>query len=519
MSREPVLVVEDTPVSSKVLKVLLSRHGYDVQTASSAEEALQVLETFRPRIILTDIQLPGMDGLDLVRRLKSNPVTRDTVVLAVTAFAMKSDEQKALEAGCDGYITKPIDAHTFPKLIQQYLKQGGKTMQEDLVALSADPADTTLCLRDLQRRFAAEGIEESERLLGTLDAAFDSRKALVTAHRWAGAAGSIGYPQITQAAREFETVLQQNGCGSTTRTREMLTELAGLFGDALNSEPESRSAASRGEPTEEAGLVSAALGALSAHQEAYPAVLATLAGKRIALAGFPPEQAARLARVLEGCQAFSRDLGTLPDAEKVRLFDAVIVNVGPHVDIPQWNKPVLMIGPREILLQQRVQNAEQDFLFAPWTDDEFTLRLYFVISRAPQGHLTQPSAFAGGRRRVVVADDDSTICAILEASLRNAGLECRVAHDGGAALELILSWQPDLAVLDVNMPSRSGYEVLSTLRSDPVTREMRVILLTARQQETDVIRGFGLGADDYVIKPFSPMELIARMKRLLGKNV
>jgi len=108
--------------------------------------------------------------------------------------------------------------------------------------------------------------------------------------------------------------------------------------------------------------------------------------------------------------------------------------------------------------------------------------------------------------------------ALVEAAVGNAGFECRVATDGSAALETIRSWQPDLAVLDVNMPNRSGFEVLSALRNDPLTREIRVILLTARQQETDVIRGFSLGADDYVIKPFSPMELVARMKRLLGKN-
>jgi two-component system phosphate regulon response regulator PhoB len=68
------------------------------------------------------------------------------------------------------------------------------------------------------------------------------------------------------------------------------------------------------------------------------------------------------------------------------------------------------------------------------------------------------------------------------------------------------------------MPNQSGYEVLASVRNDPLTRDIRVILLTARQQETDVVRGFGLGADDYVIKPFSPMELIARLKRLLGKS-
>ena len=75
-----------------------------------------------PCLILADIRLPGMDGLEMTRRLKADPETMDIVVVAVTALAMKGDKQKALDAGCDGYITKPIDVKTFPTLIRQYLK-------------------------------------------------------------------------------------------------------------------------------------------------------------------------------------------------------------------------------------------------------------------------------------------------------------------------------------------------------------------------------------------------------------
>ena len=76
-------------------------------------------------------------------------------------------------------------------------------------------------------------------------------------------------------------------------------------------------------------------------------------------------------------------------------------------------------------------------------------------------------------------------------------------------------YRPHAAVLDVNMPGMDGYEVLSAVRAEEIP--VRVLLLTARQQESDVIRGFTLGADDYVVKPFSPMELVARMKRLLWR--
>src|ERR1700736_1255874 len=123
MTNNSVLIVDDTPVNLKLVRVLLSRQGFDVRTASTAEEALEDAESFRPRLVLADIQLPGMDGLEMTRRLKSAPETRDTIVLALTAFAMKGDEEKAFDAGCDAYITKPIDTRSFPALIRQYLSK------------------------------------------------------------------------------------------------------------------------------------------------------------------------------------------------------------------------------------------------------------------------------------------------------------------------------------------------------------------------------------------------------------
>ncbi|HLX37435.1 MAG TPA: response regulator, partial [Candidatus Binataceae bacterium] len=105
----------------KLARVLLASEGYQIRTASSAEEALAMLETFSPRLILMDLQLPGIDGLELVRRLKADPVRRDIVMVALTAYAMKADEAQAFAAGCDGYITKPIDPDDFSSVIKRHL--------------------------------------------------------------------------------------------------------------------------------------------------------------------------------------------------------------------------------------------------------------------------------------------------------------------------------------------------------------------------------------------------------------
>ena len=123
MSRGTILVVDDHPTNLKLCKVMLSVDGYEVHTAADAEEALARLDVVRPRLILMDIQLPGMDGLELTRRLKADPATRDIVVVALTAYAMQGDEQKALDAGCDGYVAKPIDTRLLAATVERYLAQ------------------------------------------------------------------------------------------------------------------------------------------------------------------------------------------------------------------------------------------------------------------------------------------------------------------------------------------------------------------------------------------------------------
>jgi CheY-like chemotaxis protein len=121
VSGEAVLVVDDSAVNLKLAKTLLAHHGYRVETAGGAREALEVLQRFTPRLILLDLQMPEMDGFELARRLKEDPATREVVIVALTAYAMRGDEERARAAGCDGYIAKPIDTRTLPQRIAGFL--------------------------------------------------------------------------------------------------------------------------------------------------------------------------------------------------------------------------------------------------------------------------------------------------------------------------------------------------------------------------------------------------------------
>ena len=122
MAGKTILIVDDNPLNLKLVNVLLVGEGYDVRTANDSEEVLQLLRECHPQLILMDIQLPGIDGLELTRRLKADPATRDIAVIGLTAYAMKGDEKRIRAAGCDGYIPKPIDTRILPSFIKGYLR-------------------------------------------------------------------------------------------------------------------------------------------------------------------------------------------------------------------------------------------------------------------------------------------------------------------------------------------------------------------------------------------------------------
>jgi two-component system, cell cycle response regulator DivK len=120
-----ILLVDDSLPNLKLTRFLLMQDGFDVRTAENAEQALLALETGVPNMILMDIQMPGMDGLALTRHLRRDGSLGNVPIVALTASAIKGDEQIARAAGCDGYITKPIDTRTFVNVVREYA--GGRS--------------------------------------------------------------------------------------------------------------------------------------------------------------------------------------------------------------------------------------------------------------------------------------------------------------------------------------------------------------------------------------------------------
>jgi len=126
MAGELILIVEDNEKNLKLVRDVLQFKGYRTLEAETAEDGLALAQSHRPNVILMDIQLPGIDGVEALRRLRAEPGTASIPVIALTAFAMKDDRERFLDAGFDGYIDKPINVKEFPEQVRQFCERARK---------------------------------------------------------------------------------------------------------------------------------------------------------------------------------------------------------------------------------------------------------------------------------------------------------------------------------------------------------------------------------------------------------
>lgn len=118
-----ILLVEDNPVNMRLIKLTLKNENYEFLEAVNGEEALTMAESQTPDLIVLDIQIPKVDGYEVARRLKKTPQTQSIPIIALTAHAMKGDEEKIINAGCDMYVSKPFDTQKFKSLVQSLLEK------------------------------------------------------------------------------------------------------------------------------------------------------------------------------------------------------------------------------------------------------------------------------------------------------------------------------------------------------------------------------------------------------------
>ncbi len=489
-----ILLAEDNPVERKLLGIRLTQMGYQVVAVADGVEALERTRTQRPDLVVSDVLMPRLDGFRLCRTLRRDPELGAVPVVLISSANIEEDDRLlALEMGASAFVPRTPDCREIIEAIQASLQEG------------APPAcaQDAEWLAEMRSRFLNEGGEECRVMLEALESGFDPVALRQLTHRWAGVGGTLGFPQISQRAYELEKLCERPFEEPSGALRAPLEQIHELFADAAR----------------------AAWTALAASAE----VMECLQRKQVVLVGFAPPEATVLSRALERAGAVPQVLSleaAAPHSPALASTDLIILLLEAQASHSSWLeaealaakvRPLLVVGSRELLFRAGavVRKRAADFLLAPWSLEEALLRAARILRRAPA---PEPAAVAGERRqaRVLVADDDPAVVALVSATMNNYGLPCDTALDGAQALEMTRTLRPSLLVLDINLPAVDGFEVLAKLKRDPETRDIPVVLLSARQQEADVLRGFGLGAADYVVKPFGPLELVARVRRLLG---
>lgn len=237
-----------------------------------------------------------------------------------------------------------------------------------------------------------------------------------------------------------------------------------------------------------------------------------LNGRSVALVALPRETMMDVSAVLDRAgvawQASSA-AGRL-DSSGVAL---IITSAESAGDLPSPPCPVMVLASVDDVGKLDAGSCDDFVVVPPLDGAELLVRAGNLLVR-------RPAAVRSGAAVpvVVAADDDPTTTAIVRAVVTQNGMTCHVGSDGKMGLELVRRHRPAVVILDVNMPYLDGFQVLSSIRQDPEIASTPVVMLTSVQQEADVVRAFALGADDYVVKPFNPMELLARLKRTIRKD-
>ena len=501
MAGDTILIVEDAPETLKGTAAFLRQEGFRVYIASTAEQAWSTLRFLTPDLILMDFMLPGMDGWELTARIKQDARLQRSLVVGVTAATAPEDERRSMEAGCDGFLAKPIAPPVLLARVREFLR----SRKPNHVAFSPEPASSPEPsaedripnlpgneLAELQQSFLKAGKGVSRQLLTGIEGEFDAAKASRTVHQWIGSAGLLGFPAIAERARAAETALHAVPF-IRDRLRGPLTYLARSFYN-----PSGR-------------LTEPVLQSLSR----------ALRGKNIALIGLSDEAADLMCGALEevGARARLFDVHQSPNDEAVSRCHVVVVHALPQNRICPWLAedvsalpplPTFFFGsPDDLLaLNPRIQGLASGFLVAGCLEEEVLMRLRLAIAHPPS---TANRGVAAGTRELVIAYDDVSSRPLIEAWLKEHGLPFRTASNGPEAILLLHNVQPSAAIIDLGM---DGFEVLAAIRTAALP--VRALFVAPQSQEEEILRGFSLGAEDYLVQPFGPMELIARAKRLLS---
>jgi two-component system cell cycle response regulator len=413
MDGKKILIIEDDEKNTKLMRVILEREGYRIFSTTEARVGIDMAREHRPFLILMDIQLPGLDGLSATRMIKLDPVTRDIPVVGVSAYAMEEDIEKALKAGCNGYITKPIDVHSFmERIIDTVMKKDQKCARPSDVSMARTKRilvvdDNPLNVKLFSSKLAREGYETVP--------AYDGREAL---------------------ARVLE------------------------------------------EPTD--------------------IVLLDL-----------------MMPVIDGFEVLEK----LKSNPKTKNIPVIVITALTEAE-ERLNKleakaDELLIKPVSTLeLLMRVKSM----LHLREIKDQLDERKDQLTSVPALEYKKQESPRSKKKPFILIVEDEDKDAKLVAVYLADAPYKLKRARNGKEAFSIIKKKKADIILLDILLPDIDGFEICRRLKSSEDTKNIQIIAVTNVTDLEDREKSMEIGMDEYLIKPVNKQELRIRIKACLKRK-
>jgi len=413
MENQKILVVEDNPTNMKLIRGLLGIGKYEIVEAMDATTGIQLAKEHKPDLILMDIQLPGMDGLTATRELKKDPAFQDIPVVAITAHAMQGDDTKALEAGCAGYISKPVDTRTFLEKISGFLQQkidshsnpvrSASVYKKRILIVDDEPVN----IKVLEAKLPAKEYEVIR--------AFSGKEAL---------------EKVADTAPEvilLDIMMPEMDGYEVTKT--------------LKTDPK------------------------TSH---IPIIIVT---------------------------------ALTETKDKLKALDA-----GAEEFISKPVNTTELIARIKSMLRLRQYREQLDI--RSQSEESF-------ISPPGQG---EPVRADAASPHILLVEDNDSDSKLVQSYLHGQPYRVTVAATGEEALLHAEREKVDLVLLDIMLPGLNGFEVCRSLRKMENGRNIQIVIITCLNDLENKLRGIQLGADDFLIKPINGRELTGRIHILLEKK-
>jgi putative two-component system response regulator len=458
MSDKRIFIIEDNPVNMELATDLLESAGYETMSADNAEEGVRLVRQHKPDMVLMDIALPGMDGLTATGILKGDVETAHIPIIALTAHAMKGDEEKALAVGCMGYITKPINTRTFTKTITDYIN-GVTSSTAVPVAPAAPSAPTTV---PVTTPAATPVAPPPARVIPTTPVVTPSAPL------------PIPTPAVTPPT--------PSPWGAPVAPPTAPPATTPMF-----------AASSTSAPVAEAKPVMPPVAVPPSAIIERPAVLETpIIAEAAPVVGAPPVVETRPV-----------PLTITPDVVEEKRPAA------PMADRPSFIAPSTPFAPARPVVPP-TPTAPAPVVRADAGGDR-SAPLIMLPGSNRRGRRREAIGIVAesSTARLLVVDDDELNREMITAQLRTLGYDPVVVNDGFEALATV-DETFDLILLDVMMPGMDGCETCRRIREEKGLTDLPIIMVTALSSREDQLRAVESGANDWITKPVDRNELRVR---------